>query len=326
MSISVAVHLLSGKRAFVEVEADELVESLKHRAQSALVAGRGRLLHSSGEVLDGTKTITEAKLKSGDMLSLHVSQVQLTATRQGGMFPGLAFAALLGDRSVVAWGAPDFGGDCSAVQGQLKNVQQIQASGRASAAILANGSVVTWGSADFGGDSRAVQEQLRDVQQIQACFGAFAAILGDGSVVTWGHDAYGGDSRAVQEQLRDVQQIQACFGAFAAIRSDGSVVTWGDADRGGDSSEVQDQLRDVQQIQASCGAFAAIRFHLPVETDPTEVCNLSGLGGEKAEFSAVRWAPLDEAVAGVWEAKAPAYRYLQERAQSIIQSFLSKDA
>ncbi|OLQ01467.1 putative E3 ubiquitin-protein ligase HERC2 [Symbiodinium microadriaticum] len=259
MSISVAVHLLSGKRAFVEVEADELVESLKHRAQSALVAGRGRLLHSSGEVLDGTKTITEAKLKSGDMLSLHVSQVQLTATRQGGMFPGLAFAALLGDRSVVAWGAPDFGGDCSAVQGQLKNVQQIQASGRASAAILANGSVVTWGSADFGGDSRAVQEQLRDVQQIQACFGAFAAILGDGSVVTWGHDAYGGDSRAVQEQLRDVQQIQACFGAFAAIRSDGSVVTWGDADRGGDSSEVQDQLRDVQQIQASCGAFAAIR-------------------------------------------------------------------
>ncbi|CAE7668480.1 unnamed protein product, partial [Symbiodinium sp. CCMP2456] len=69
-----------------------------------------------------------------------------------------------------------------------------------------------------------------------------------------------------------------------------------------------------------------VLFHLPVEADPTEVCNLSGLGGEKAEFSAVRWAPLDEAVAGVWEAKAPAYRYLQERAQSIIESFLSKDA
>ena len=36
MSISVDVHLLSGKRASVEVEADASVESLKHRAQSAL--------------------------------------------------------------------------------------------------------------------------------------------------------------------------------------------------------------------------------------------------------------------------------------------------
>ena len=37
MSISVDVHLLSGKRASVEVEADASVESLKQRAQSALV-------------------------------------------------------------------------------------------------------------------------------------------------------------------------------------------------------------------------------------------------------------------------------------------------
>ena len=45
----------------------------------------------------------------------------------------------------------------SAVQGQLKHVQQIQASLRAFAAILGDGSVVTWGPADHGGDSSAVQ-------------------------------------------------------------------------------------------------------------------------------------------------------------------------
>ena len=48
MSVSVAVHLLSGKSASLEVEADASIESLKDRAQSALGTGRGRLLNSSG--------------------------------------------------------------------------------------------------------------------------------------------------------------------------------------------------------------------------------------------------------------------------------------
>ena len=47
-----------------------------------------------------------------------------------------------------------------AVQEQLKNVQQIQASHQAFAAIRGDGSVVTWGSANYGGDSSAVQDQL----------------------------------------------------------------------------------------------------------------------------------------------------------------------
>ena len=45
--------------------------------------------------------------------------------------PGLssaAFAALLGAGSVVTWGDAHCGGDSSAVQDQLKNVQCIQAS------------------------------------------------------------------------------------------------------------------------------------------------------------------------------------------------------
>ena len=40
------------------------------------------------------------------------------------------------------------GGDSSAVQDQLKIVQQIQASTNAFAAILGDGSVVTWGDAN----------------------------------------------------------------------------------------------------------------------------------------------------------------------------------
>ena len=89
------------------------------------------------------------------------------------------------------WGAAEGGGDSSAVQGQLQNVQQIQACNAAFAAILGDGSVVTWGEAQSGGDSSRVQGQLKNVQQIQASACAFAAILGDGSVVTWGFVGHG---------------------------------------------------------------------------------------------------------------------------------------
>jgi alpha-tubulin suppressor-like RCC1 family protein len=80
-----------------------------------------------------------------------VQQVQAT---------GSAFAAVLADGSVVAWGNPDCGGDSSAVQDQLKHVQQVQATGSAFAAILADGSVVAWGNPHEGGDCSAVQDQL----------------------------------------------------------------------------------------------------------------------------------------------------------------------
>ena len=98
----------------------------------------------------------------------------------------------------MTWGDAGYGGDSSVVQDQLKNVQQLQASGGAFAAILGDGSVVTWGVAGLGGDSSAVRAELRNVQQIQAFGGDFAAILGDGSVVSWRSAVSSvGDSRAV---------------------------------------------------------------------------------------------------------------------------------
>ena len=89
-------------------------------------------------------------------------------------------AAILQDGSVVAWGHPWFGGDCSEARHQLRNVQQVRATGMAFAAILADESVVTWGRPDWGGDSSKAQHELRSVQQIQATERAFAAILQDG--------------------------------------------------------------------------------------------------------------------------------------------------
>ncbi|CAE7878575.1 HERC2, partial [Symbiodinium microadriaticum] len=224
MGISVDVRLISGRRAIVELEADASVETLRQRAQSALAVGRGRLLNSAGDVLNGTTTLTQAGLQSGDALLLHISQVQVMAAKlQRDIVTGSAFAAILGDGRLVTWGEPDYGGDSSAIQDRLQDVHHVQASTYAFAAILSDGSVVTWGDTDFGGDSSAVQEQLKHVQQIQSSDGAFAAILRDGSVVTWGDADYGGDSSAVQHRLKNVKLVQSAANAFAAILADGSV-------------------------------------------------------------------------------------------------------
>ena len=70
-----------------------------------------------------------------------------------------AFAAILSDGTVVAWGFEACGGDSSSVQDQLKNVLQIQATTCAFAAILEDGSMVTWEDEVLGGDSSSVQDQ-----------------------------------------------------------------------------------------------------------------------------------------------------------------------
>ena len=202
MFLTVEVRLLSGKTAQVSASLDEQVEPLKRRAQLALRVGKGRLVDSSGTVLDPRASIEDAKVKDGDSLTLHITRAQVCGNAE-------AFAAILSDGTVVAWGDAHNGGDSSAVKDQLTNVQQIQASSFAFAAILSDGSVVTWGDSDSGGDSAAVQDQLTNVRQIQASFCALAAILSDGSVVTWGDSDSGGDSAAVQDQLKNVQQIQA---------------------------------------------------------------------------------------------------------------------
>eukprot|EP00434_Breviolum_minutum_P032329 symbB.v1.2.028590.t1/scaffold3043.1/size64820/3 len=226
---------------------------VKMAAQRAFGQKHFRLITGEKRVLvNFEQTLEEAQIKDGECLTVLLLQPQLTGTSK-------AFALWChGDSAIVTWGGAEFGGDSSAVQDQLRGVQQIQATFAAFAAILADGSVVTWGHEEDGGDSSAVQDQLRGVQQIQATFSAFAAILADGSVVTWGDARSGGDSSAVQDQLRGVQQIQRTGNAFAAILADGSVVTWGHEEDGGDSSAVQDQLRGVQQIQATFSAFAAI--------------------------------------------------------------------
>lgn len=81
------------------------------------------------------------------------------------------------------------------MQSDLRDVQQIQASGAAFAALRGDGKVVTWGDSARGGDSSLVRGQLVKVQQIQASTSAFAALRADGVIIAWGAPDCGGHFR-----------------------------------------------------------------------------------------------------------------------------------
>ena len=143
-------------------------------------------------LLDEDVTLEAADLRTGDCSTLQIGAVQLASNRNN------MFEDIMCDGSVVKWGDVHHGGDSSAVQDQLKNVQQIQASYEAFAAVRADGSVITWGNLQFGGISSAVQDKLKNVQHIPSSPGTFATILGDGSVVCWGATTFLRVSAVVQ--------------------------------------------------------------------------------------------------------------------------------
>ncbi|OLQ05527.1 hypothetical protein AK812_SmicGene11280 [Symbiodinium microadriaticum] len=187
MSIVLHVSILSGQTAAIAVDPDCEIEELRQRAQEALNIGLCKIIHSSGAVLQGT--VRTAGLCDGEAISALARPAELFASCR-------AFALLQGDGSVLTWGAPEFGGDSSAVRSQLKTVEQIASSLGAFCAVRGDGSV------DEDEDE-------------------------DEDEVTWGHTACGGDSSGVAASLRDVRQVKGSLGALAALRTDGSVVSWG---------------------------------------------------------------------------------------------------
>ena len=121
-----------------------------------------RLVTPDARVLtDPAQSLEDAGLKDGDQLTAIVGQANLAST-------DTAFASwCCGGDGVVTWGNSHSGGHSSAVQDQLRSVQQVQATDGAFAAILEDGSVVTWGDPGSGGNSFAVRDQLRSVRQVQ---------------------------------------------------------------------------------------------------------------------------------------------------------------
>lgn len=129
---------------------------------------------------------------------------------------------LLADGSVVTWGHPNNGGDCSPVEHELKNVHQIMLQDvrlpqfwRMDRSLHGAIQITVVTAPWFKNSSR------QKAQKVEATDSAFAAILADGTVITWDDADCGSDCSPVEHQLQNVQQVQGTGRAFAAILANG---------------------------------------------------------------------------------------------------------
>ena len=143
--LKINVALPDGHAELLTLLPSSSLQELKTAAQQAFGKMHLRLITAKNRVLvNFEQTLEEAEIEDGECLTALVLQPQLAATEG-------AFALWChGDSTIVTWGDADRGGDSSAVQDQLKGVQQIQATNGAFAAILEDGSVVTWGDTQTG--------------------------------------------------------------------------------------------------------------------------------------------------------------------------------
>ena len=79
MAITLHVSLLSGRTVLIETGLDVGVGAFKQQAQRALSVGKGRLVRSSGSVLDETMSIADSELSNGDFLNLQIHPIQIRA-------------------------------------------------------------------------------------------------------------------------------------------------------------------------------------------------------------------------------------------------------
>jgi len=143
-------------------------------------------------------------------LSIHVPehvthQVELHGVTQI-ISTSSAFLALLGNRTIVAWGDVVSGGDTSSVIADLKHgVDEVYSNYGAFAVKLCNkNGLVVWGNKDCGGYIDPVlraEINAIGVTSVYSTMCAFAVTLLDGSVRTWGSTIYGGDSTKIQDML-----------------------------------------------------------------------------------------------------------------------------
>ena len=153
--LQLTVALTSGRSESLTIPESSKVGDLKLMAQKSFGQPFLRLATAEGRVLTDPLELLQNALEDGDQLTAIVGQGQLLATATGFALwcPGgdrvvhwgepdsgvsylsvqelhatnFAFAAILGDNSVVTWGARGYGGNSSGMQDQLKNLRRLRA-------------------------------------------------------------------------------------------------------------------------------------------------------------------------------------------------------
>ena len=144
-----------------------------------------------------------------------------------------AFAALMENGSVVAWGGDGNGGSLGSAAANLQSgVTDIVSNEFAFVALKNDGSAVSWGTLYDDEISRLTafpaSELSSGVERIVPNYYAFAALKSDGSIVVWGEHRGGGSISKMGTTLDSgVIDLASTVNTFAALKDDGSVVVWG---------------------------------------------------------------------------------------------------
>ena len=160
--LQVNISLPSGRSEKLSLEESSKVGDLRTLAQKAFRQGFLRLVTSDGRLLfDPQESLQAVGIQEEDNLAAFALQAKVAGTKRLSDNLGGAFALWCqGGNRILTCGHPQSGGDSSAVQHQLRNVQWVQATACAFVAILSDGPVISWGDPQRGGDSSAVQDQL----------------------------------------------------------------------------------------------------------------------------------------------------------------------
>ena len=207
---------------------------------------------------------------------------------------------------MATFGDPEFGGDSSAVAGQLSaNVVAVFSTNSAFAALLANGTATTWGDPSCGGDASAAAGFLASgITTISATACAFAARNQTGAVAAWGGAAYGGDASAVAASLGSgvlavystpVKGDSVGAGAFVALLPSGAVC-WGAPEAGGNCSTVSNQVVNITAVFSNTAGFAAVTNKGAVVSWGNGNYSIPGTaitsGASSVSSTAIAWAVL----------------------------------
>jgi len=135
------------------------------------------------------------------------------------------------------------GGDSSAVQAELKDVETIYSTDYAFAAKLKNGNLVTWGDTYGGGDPGSVSMHVTKVDNVYPSKNVFVGTRSgnSGQAIVWGNPLCGGrqrnkkdafklsqgDNGTTKAILTNVKAVISTNYAVAAILKNGAILTWG---------------------------------------------------------------------------------------------------
>jgi alpha-tubulin suppressor-like RCC1 family protein len=135
-----------------------------------------------------------------------------------------AFAVLLNNGEVFAWGDKEFGGLIpTEIQSQLKHIKMIYSNIGKFVAVSENGKAYSW-PCDTNPFLRFPSD-IVNVKMIISTDMAFAALLNDGSVCNWGSIA---GQTPDDCDLKNVKIIFSNKNAFIALFQDGGFISWGD--------------------------------------------------------------------------------------------------